>query len=161
MKTLICDNLLDEDECKFLINFYEDNKKLEKQHRDTLYMDLVPNMHNNVNLLAEKLTNISKLFFAKIFWMHLVKWSPGSFQDLHFDTAEKDTVLSSITYLNDNFEGGETYFEEGTIFKPKKGRGLFFDGNFYKHGVKKVENDTRYVVATWYARGFLPTHNPK
>ena len=36
------------------------------------------------------------------------------------------------------------------MFKPKKGRGLFFDGKYYKHGVTKVENEIRYVIATWY-----------
>ena len=63
-----------------------------------------------------------------------------------------ETTLSSITYLNDNFDGGRTYFEDGTTFIPKKGRSIFFDGQYYKHGVSKVENNIRYVVATWYKK---------
>ena len=152
LKTLIHDNLLTEDECNFFINFYEENKQLEKKHRDTLYIDLQPNMNDNVNILGEKLINVSRLFNAQIDWMQIVKWMPNSFQDLHFDTTENDTVLTSITYLNENYEGGQTYFEEGTIFKPKKGRGLFFDGLYYKHGVTKVQSGVRYVIATWYAK---------
>jgi predicted 2-oxoglutarate/Fe(II)-dependent dioxygenase YbiX len=60
--------------------------------------------------------------------------------------------MSSILYLNDDYEGGETNYEDGTIFKPKKGRLLFFDGKYHKHGVNKVRNNIRYTVATWYKK---------
>ena len=33
----------------------------------------------------------------------IVKWPVGS-EQFTFDDAKKDTVLSSITYLNDNFK---------------------------------------------------------
>ncbi len=71
---------------------------------------------------------------------------------MHFDTANDETTLASIIYLNQNFKGGQTYYEDSTSIQPISGRGLFFDGNFYKHGVKKVEKNTRYVVATWFKK---------
>ena len=72
--------------------------------------------------------------------------------DAHLDMAEDRTTLSSIIYLNSNYNGGQTYFEEGTIFKPRIGRAIFFDGHYYKHGVTLVNNNTRYVVAAWYKK---------
>jgi hypothetical protein len=92
------------------------------------------------------------LFNSKIDWFEIVKWPVNSKQDLHFDTGSNETTLSSIIYLNQNFEGGQTYYEDNTSIQPILGRGLFFDGNFYKHGVKEVKQNTRYVVATWYKK---------
>tara|TARA_B100000424_G_C22563666_1_gene318745 strand:+ start:75 stop:545 length:471 start_codon:yes stop_codon:yes gene_type:complete len=149
MKTLIYDNLLTEDECNFAIDFY---KKLE--HEAVKYRNVYPLsiLKDEMNYLQTKLSKISKEFNAEIDWIQIVKWPIGSYQNLHFDDVNEETILSSITYLNDNFEGGRTYFEDGTTFIPKKGRGIFFDGQYYKHGVAKVENDIRYVVATWYKK---------
>lgn len=77
-------------------------------------------------------------------------WSPNSLQDLHFDNTRETTVLTSITYLNDDYEGGETYFENGIVIKPKKGKTVFFDGKRHKHGVNKIIQGNRYVCAFWY-----------
>jgi hypothetical protein len=58
-------------------------------------------------------------------WLQIVHWPKGSFQEFHKDFESQDTVLTSITYLNDDFVGGETVFEDGIVIKPKKGRTLF------------------------------------
>jgi len=54
--------------------------------------------------------------------------------------------------LNDNFDGGETYFGEGTIVRPFKNKTIFFTGKELIHGVKKVTNGERYTIATWYKK---------
>jgi len=147
MKTLIYDNFLTEDECNFLIDFYKTNEKNSIKFRDVYPVEL---KKGEIYFLQTKLSKISKEFNFEIDWFEIVKWPIGSYQDLHFDNFSKETTFASITYLNDNFEGGQTYFEDGTTFKPKKGRSLFFNGRYYKHGVSKVVNNTRYVVAAWY-----------
>ena len=151
MKTLIYDNLLTEDECNFAINFYKENEKFAKKFRDVYPLELLKN-DPRVHHLKLKLNETSKDFNAEIDWFEIVKWPIGAYQDLHFDNTSEETILSSITYLNDNFDGGQTFFEDGTIFKPIKGRGLFFDGQYHRHGVSKVLNNTRYVVAAWYKK---------
>jgi len=147
----IFNSVLSKKECNFLIDFYKLNEEKSFLFRDVypLRLDI-----NNfvISFLIEKLESISKLFDSKIDWFEIVKWPIGSKQDLHFDTASNKTTFSSIVYLNDNFEGGETYYKDGTIIKPILGRSLFFDGNYYKHGVKKVKKNTRYVLATWYKK---------
>jgi len=148
MKTIIYDNLLNEVECNFLIDFYKNNEKYAEKFRDIYPLIL---KKGELEFLENKLLTISKEFNAKIDYFQIVKWPIGSYQKLHFDDTYS-SILSSITYLNDNFEGGQTYFEDGTTFKPKKGRGLFFNGQYHKHGVSKVVNNIRYVVATWYKK---------
>ena len=145
MRTIIIDNFLSEAECHDLINFYKENEKFANKFRDVYPLEL-----SKKHYLKLKLNKIAKEFNSQIDWFQIVKWPIGAYQKIHFDTASDKTTLSSIVYLNDEFEGGQTYFEEGTIFKPKIGRGLFFNGQYYKHGVTPVKNHTRYVVAAWY-----------
>ncbi len=151
MNTLIIDNFLSQRECDFLINFYKSNEKNSFLFRDVypIYLDI---NDFKINFLVKKIETTSKLFNSKIDWFEIVKWPINSKQDLHFDRASDETTLSSIIYLNQNFKGGQTYYEDSTSIQPISGRGLFFDGNFYKHGVKKVEKNTRYVVATWFKK---------
>jgi hypothetical protein len=151
VNTLIIDNFLSKKECNFLINFYKSNENKSVLFRDVYPIQLDEN-NFMVNFLVKKLETTSKLFNSKIDWFEIVKWPIGSYQDLHFDTASNKTTLSSIVYLNENFEGGQTYYEDNTTIQPIIGRALFFDGNFHKHGVKKVKKDIRYVIAAWYKK---------
>lgn len=150
MITLLKDNFLSKEECKNLINFYKKNKKKCVKFRNVfpLHLNIYKDIDQN---LFKKINNISLLINNSIIdWAQIVYWPKDSFQDLHFDNASEKTTLSSICYLNDNFTGGETYFEDGTTFKPKTGRILFFDGKYYFHGVKKVISKNRFVLAIWY-----------
>jgi predicted 2-oxoglutarate/Fe(II)-dependent dioxygenase YbiX len=152
MIALIKDNFLEKDDCKKLINFYKENKKNHLLFRDTIYLNLNPkkdlgkDLFNNIHSISKLINN------SIIDWAQIVFWSKGSFQNLHFDNASKITTLSSICYLNDDFKGGQTYFEDNTIFSPKIGRILFFDGKHYHHGVKKITKGERYTLAIWYKK---------
>ena len=59
-------------------------------------------------------------------------------------------MFASITYLNDNFSGGETYLVDDLIVRPKRGRVIAFDGQQYLHGVNRVRSGDRYTIAIWY-----------
>ena len=149
MVTLIDDNLLSQSECNMLIDYYKKYESFSKKFRDVYPLDL-DLRDPNLNFLKTKLNSISKNFNSEIDWFQIVKWPIDSKQDLHFDSASEKTTLTSIVYLNDNYTGGQTYYEDGTIFQPKEGRGLFFNGQYHKHGVKPVDKNIRYVVASWY-----------
>ena len=105
---------------------------------------------NNLRLLIIILVNIYKDIVVD--WLEIVKWPSNSYQNLHLDKASNKTVLTSITYLNENYSGGETYFKDGMIIKPKTGRTLIFDGMHYVHGVKTIKKGTRYTLPVWYKR---------
>jgi hypothetical protein len=89
----------------------------------------------------------------------IVKWLPGQFQNPHADKELHEGPdaglpndfphydLSSLFYLNDDYEGGELYFPLQDIkFKPKKGAAYFFPGDKnYIHGVTEIKNGIRYT----------------
>lgn len=89
----------------------------------------------------------------------IVRWLPGQFQNPHADKELHELPdigmpndfprydLSSLFYLNDDYEGGELYFPlQGIQFKPKRGAAYFFPGDMnYIHGVTEIKNGIRYT----------------
>ena len=152
MVTQVIDNFLNKEETKFLINYYNSNESKTFVFGNTNPLNIslkdenLKFLINKLNISAKKINN------SQLDWLQIVKWKVSKGQDLHFDTASNQTTLSSILYLNDDFEGGETYYEDGTLFSPVTGRILYFDGNYYKHGVKPITKGTRYTIATWYKK---------
>lgn len=88
------------------------------------------------------------------------KWNPGTKQyphsDSHLNNGEANDTpwrkFSTVLYLNENFDGGETYFpQHGITIEPKKGRlALFSSGLDYQHGVSEIKNGTRFnLISFW------------
>ena len=146
-KVVLENNFLSKEECKNFINFYKKNKT--DKFFNTLPLDLKPKDHT---YLIKKLNKDSKkLNNSVVDYLQIVTWPvPNIGQQLHFDTARLHTTLSSIIYLNDGFEGGHTCFEDKTSFAPVTGRAIFFDGQYFKHGVSSIKNKDRYTIATWF-----------
>ena len=94
----------------------------------------------------------------------LMWWPAGKGQDMHIDVMAKplyeipietrkgtqlefiedeDEVINvvpytdyaSILYLNEDFEGGETYFEDGQVISPETGTCVIFQSMKHFHGV--------------------------
>ena len=147
-KIFVQDNFLSKIECKKLIQFYN-SKPFSENFNGTYPLNLKHSEHNN---LYKKINTISRMLNKSIIdWFQIVKWPMShSGKNLHFDGASLQTTLSSIIYLNNTYDGGHTYFEDGTSFAPVTGRVIFFDGNYYKHGVSSVKNNDRYTVASWF-----------
>lgn len=143
---LVLEDFISDEDIEKLFSFYkENNDKISEWYgTKTLAID------NNLLELGSKINNFVARFNARLDWGKFVHWPAGSFQPLHLDNASDKTILSSIIYLNDDFNGGETYFDDGTKIAPKKKRALFFDGTKYKHGVNNVENGERFTLATWH-----------
>jgi len=85
----------------------------------------------------------------------LAKYLPGDGFEWHcddwvynYDLPTARRVLTSITYLNDNFIGGETEFTNGTIIKPKSGKTLIFPSfwSFPHRGLQVVEGEKLILV---------------
>jgi len=89
----------------------------------------------------------------------IVRWLPGQLQNPHADKELHEGPdaglpndfpnydLSSLFYLNEDYEGGELYFPlQGIKFKPKKGAAYFFPGDKnYIHGVTEIKSGIRYT----------------
>ena len=59
---------------------------------------------------------------------------------------------SSILYLNDEFDGGELYFEAiDLLIKPQANQLVFFpSGAEFRHEVRRISNGNRYTLASFY-----------
>ncbi|WP_282080808.1 2OG-Fe(II) oxygenase [Aquimarina algiphila] len=69
-------------------------------------------------------------------------------RDGSYNRNEKEcSFFSFLIYLNDNFEGGETYFEKGMTIEPKQGDALLFHHPL-RHEGKPIISGTKYVLRT-------------
>jgi len=139
---VIQDNWLQEKECKELIQHYETNIKRVRQYESYYPLVLEPG----------EIPYKSSFEYGGI-----TKWQPDTELRPHVDFAmetkrgiDHGYTLASVIYLNDDYKGGQTYIDDGTVIAPVQGRGLFFDGMLYKHGVFTIKNNVRYTITAWF-----------
>lgn len=144
---IIEDDFISDEEVNNLLNYFKENEDKCSEWYGTYTLHLGCDFSE----LGQRLNNYALSRYGSVIdWGKLVKWPIGALQPLHFDNASDNTVLSSIIYLNDDYKGGQTFFEDKTIIAPKKKRALFFNGKLYKHGVMPIEEGVRYTLAVWY-----------
>jgi hypothetical protein len=90
----------------------------------------------------------------------LVRWHEGIELTPHADNVEPDgspnstphRCFSSLMYLNDDYEGGETFFPGHAVrLKPETGTLILFGaGPEFVHGVTRVRRGLRYTYAGWF-----------
>jgi hypothetical protein len=83
----------------------------------------------------------------------VLKYEKGQFYKTHLDTSkENGRVLSVLLYLNEDYEGGETYFPRQDIkIKGEQGDVLLFPSNYcYPHSAEEILNGIKYSVVTWF-----------
>jgi len=151
-KILILDNVLSENDCIKLIDFYK-KAGYYKQHRDTFFLPLTSDMEisYHVSKIVSAYNDFSK-YKIDIGWCEIVEWPENSYQSEHLDMGDPDTSFASITYLNNTYEGGKTFFVDDIEIIPKVGRTVYFDGLHYRHGVTQIKNGVRYTLPIWYNR---------
>lgn len=149
-KILVLDNVLSEDECAGLIEFYT-KVGPSKQHRDTFVLSLAPTMEiaGSVLKIVSAFNSCFK-YNIDIGWCEIVEWPEKSFQRVHRDLFNPNTNFTSVTYLNTSYSGGRTFFVDDIEIIPKIGRTVYFDGIHYEHGVSEVEGGIRYTLPIWY-----------
>ena len=92
------------------------------------------------------------------FWMSAVKihktYAGGGFHRWHYDNngftvMEREFVI--ISYLNDDFEGGETEFlYQGVRVKPEKGKTVVFPASYtHMHRGNPPIAGNKYIATTW------------
>jgi hypothetical protein len=93
--------------------------------------------------------NIHNLRYWEAF--NFVRYSEGQhFQEHHDHGYSYNCTVSLVTYLNDDYEGGEIFFRlQGINYKPKAGDTVLFPSNFmYPHVAKMVNSGTKYSLVT-------------
>lgn len=93
--------------------------------------------------------------------IHLLKYGPGGFLPAHQDHGVSSRVLSSVMYLNDDYEGGEIEFVNSNIkIKPPAGSVIFFPSNYlYVHEVHPIVSGFRYSLPHWFHNMRIMMHS--
>ena len=118
-----------------------------KSYQDLLQYEIVKSV--------ERIWNPWKVgFFTR---PAIVKYEEEGYYGKHFDAGSKEVnnrCVSIIIYLNDNFEGGETYFDrQKCTIKPKTGQVLMFpSGVSHPHSSIEIKKGTKYVIVGWIGR---------
>ena len=82
----------------------------------------------------------------------LLRYKEGQFYTQHVDSfITQQRSLSCSLILNDDYEGGEFCFWDGTMMhRPPKGAALVFPSNFmYPHEIRPVTKGERISIITW------------
>jgi prolyl 4-hydroxylase len=104
-----------------------------------------------------------QLTFAHAEACSLLRYQPGEFYKRHIDNillssrVEEANLsiptrdISIIGYLNDDFEGGQTFFDRQSLtVQPCAGSAIVFPANFlYPHQSLPVLSGTKYAWTTW------------
>ena len=177
--------ILTKEECQNLIQWHNSHRHLEKVGSLIDYWG-IRKMHiknEYIRLLFQKVQNhcIGEIYKATGQVFHtematMTRWHIGGVQDPHLDTLSNDEVREDpnietkvasgenspsrewtvIVYLNDDYNGGETYFPAtdyypfGHQVEPEVGSGFLFQGIYHGHGVFKVRRAPRHTIACWF-----------
>ena len=165
-------NFLSKDDIDYFLNYFNENIFNQQSQRcmHTPLSDEYAFDKSRIYLdrVIQQTTYSFGYSFSDLSGTNFRKWFPGEFQDPHsdcesifhideYDTARMTAInnftsifieCAALTYLNDDYEGGEIYFPDyDIIIKPEPGELIFFPGSeHYMHGVKKVTSGNRYVM---------------
>tara|TARA_R100000365_G_C2710294_1_gene45915 strand:+ start:242 stop:691 length:450 start_codon:yes stop_codon:yes gene_type:complete len=146
MDIIEIDKFLPKKTCDYCIKFFEDNKKHWQSFnkRDKIHVQNILNFNLTINRLYLKYTKLYPNH--KLINLEILRWPSGEHHVWHDDTLFYDKT--TITYLNENYEGGKTTVEDYTV-EPKTGKIILFDAD-KKHKVSMVTKGPRYVILAWY-----------
>jgi len=164
-KIVIVDDFFTVEECERAIELFRRigpskigsyESTITEDSNEILNIDTI----NEMNEYKDKLFDAAKTYCDETIiygWSEIVKWKTNAWQDSHTDIAHPDTIFTAISYLNDNYTGGETFIEDMNV-TPKQGRVAFFYGMHYAHGVRSIREGTRYTIPSWYNKPNQPVY---
>ena len=158
----IVSNFLTKNICDELIKITNNTKLPNFKENDGFWDEMIYFNNDFSKILLPSVEQIKTIIedtydisIIKLHKINVIKWDAGKFLGPHIDDESEQTLtnhISSILYLNDNYLGGELYFNDHNLeIKPKSGDLIFFPGNKnYKHEVKKIIKGSRYTVPIWF-----------
>ena len=162
MKKLIYveENFISPSECQELIDISKSNKEEipygDESRGGNTYLTTLDGIYfeSQENNVVDKVTNLCKTFDDRVLidYAAVVRWPVGTFMKPHIDPSrpgQEPDLMAAVLYLNDDFTGGCTGFDEYEI-KPETGKLLVFSNSISKHHVSKIEGAERFALSIWY-----------
>jgi 2OG-Fe(II) oxygenase superfamily len=172
----ITPNILSKEQCQILIDCFETCHKDYAAHTGEEFWDgryiwanNLPSTQTDALRILQQLRHFSTFKIIDHFrpnrmiysdTAQIVRWHEGLGLTPHADNIEPNGTpngtphrsFSSILYLNDDYEGGETFYPGHLMrMRPKAGTLVLFGaGEDYVHGVTKVRRGLRYTYAGWF-----------
>lgn len=152
----IIDDVLTEQECKDLISYYTTQPlKIEQGYNYTF--KAVVSIFDRKPVDEFTRTQVSKILRympndvipQRAHIEHRTQEHPAHFDD----KAGAWGMFTTVLYLNDDFDGGNTFInlDTGRVeIEPKTGRLVAYNGHKLEHGVTDISNGVRYTLPIWY-----------
>jgi Rps23 Pro-64 3,4-dihydroxylase Tpa1-like proline 4-hydroxylase len=124
---------------------------LTQKYRDftKLFFEIKNNLDECIKDYQKKYNIVMEYMEA----INFVKYGPGQHFQTHADHGfSYICTVSSVMYLNDEYEGGELYFPNfDLIIKPEYGDIVLFPSTFiYSHAALPVKSGTKYAAVTMF-----------
>jgi len=144
---------------KYLSKDYRNCLNIKIQKRDAVfkpkYEEELDSIWQDVYDLKKPIVDdyCKKFNIEMNYWeaMNFIKYGIGQHFDEHSDHGYSYIcTVSTITYLNDNYRGGELYFPKINIrIKPEAGQVIIFPSTYlFSHIAEPVLEGTKYCIAT-------------
>jgi hypothetical protein len=163
------ENFIDPNTCREIVEWFKTQKKTPTTHLSYFNNRTInySNINNDsikkkVNVFRFNATAFARNKYGKVLYpdyTDLVYWPNGLSMGVHADNVWENgepnyvsyRMYSGVAYLNDDYEGGQTFFPELDMkIEPKIGKLVVFPSNAeYKHGVTPVVGE-RYTMPIWF-----------
>lgn len=148
-------NFLTEEQCQYLINFYKEyfpqyGIKYSEGNNHLINLWKLKDKFEFINILHDKfMEHIKSIYNDDIVmdYFEVCERFPKTSMEYHKDFEHQK--YTSVIYLNDDFEGGETVVE-GIPIKPEVGKIITFEGPKLYHGISEIKQASRFAVPVWY-----------
>ena len=114
-------------------------------------------LYSSLDLAAEHYKNTlypysGRAIKGREFEINLLRYTKGGHLPAHQDQGISSRLVSSVMYLNDDYQGGEIEFVHyGLKIKPPAGSIIFFPSNYLAvHEIAEVTSGTRYALPHWF-----------
>lgn len=115
-----------------------------------IHQELLQTIIDGINKYAEKFKGLR---ISQGEHLRIMRYNEGGFYGVHADGGPGNVrILSTVLFLNDDFEGGELIFPNQDIsIKPKAGQLVLFPSNYaYAHESTKITKGIKYCAVSWF-----------
>jgi hypothetical protein len=130
--------------------------ELHLQHLPPQFEEIRSIYNDTANALKACLTHYQSMYNISMNYMeaiNFVRYSTDQHFQVHTDHGFSYTcTVSSVAYLNDDYEGGELYFPFLDVtYKPEAGDIVMFPSTYiYAHAAKPVTSGIKYSAVTMF-----------